>query len=218
MDPDFRQDDGDGKRAKPSALTRPVIGMPRQNRGGAPQLLGQHGPRQHVRPGHVAEGDQQIGLGAHGIAVAIGGADQEARLAHALVAPVPEQRGEFFRRELAPALVEQDLAEGRGRGRRQGAARIGQLADPERPGDPPGIAIDEIGLRRTADLAPGNDVQFQITRPRPLRRRRSPTSARGCRSCALRGGTGGRRRRRHRPGPSRPRAGPRCGHGRSRPA
>mgnify|MGYP001382730948 CR=1 FL=1 len=77
-------------------LTRSMIGMTSQNAGGAPQLFGQHGARQHVRPGHCAEGDQQISLAAQGIAMPIGGADVKARLAHAFIAPLAQQGGEFL--------------------------------------------------------------------------------------------------------------------------
>ena len=77
--------------------------------------------------------------------MAIGGADQEARLAHAIIAPAPQQRGKFFGRELLAAFIQQDFA---GRGQRSGdrAARIGQLGLDHRPGDPLHIAGDQLSL------------------------------------------------------------------------
>src|SRR3569623_292724 len=59
----------------------PMIGVVRKDRGGAEQLLGEHGAGEQVWPGRLAEGEQQVGAPALGIAEAVGGADQESRLA-----------------------------------------------------------------------------------------------------------------------------------------
>ena len=77
-----------GRRAAASAF--PMIGVVGEDAGRAEQLLGQHRPRQQVRPGRRPERQQQVGLAAHLFVVAVGGADQEARLALAAVAPAFE--------------------------------------------------------------------------------------------------------------------------------
>lgn len=86
--------------------------MTSENAGRPPQLLGEHDAGEEMRPGHHAEAEQQIGLRARGIAMAVGRADQEARLAHALVAPAAEQASELFGGQQAPAFIEQNLARG----------------------------------------------------------------------------------------------------------
>ena len=63
---------------------------------------------QQVRPGRRAEGEQQVGLGAYIVAMAVGGADQEARFALATVAPAFELLGELRRRQRFAAFVEDD--------------------------------------------------------------------------------------------------------------
>jgi len=50
-----------------------------------------------VRPGHRPKAGRQVGLFARRAAVPVGRADQEPRLAHAIVAPLAEQGGEVFR-------------------------------------------------------------------------------------------------------------------------
>jgi hypothetical protein len=89
--------------------------------------------------------------------MAIGGADQEARLAHAIVAPAAQHAGEFGWKSGASALVHGHGPRGGG-GNRRRAAAIGQFGDLETPGDALAIALDQLRLGRAADLSPGDDV------------------------------------------------------------
>ena len=85
-----------------------MIGMVGKDARRAEQLLGEHRPGEQMRPGRPAEGEEQVGAGALGIVEAVGAADQEARLAPAVVAPAFEPPGEGERAELLAFLVEQD--------------------------------------------------------------------------------------------------------------
>ena len=76
-----------------------MIGVVRKDRGGAKQLFGEHRADQQVRPCRRAERQQQVGICANVLAVTVGGADQEARLALAIVAPGFEFLGERHRRQ-----------------------------------------------------------------------------------------------------------------------
>lgn len=89
---------GEGPEAKTGGigLSRPVIGVPGQNRRGAEQLFHQHRAGEQMRPGRLAECEQQIGLSPRGIAMAIVRAEHEARFAHAFVTPAAQQMGELF--------------------------------------------------------------------------------------------------------------------------
>src|SRR3546814_863381 len=60
-----------------------------------------------MRPGRAAEREQQVGPRPLGIVETVGGADQEARLAHAVVAPAAKRRGDIARRQHGAGLVEQ---------------------------------------------------------------------------------------------------------------
>jgi hypothetical protein len=61
--------------------------MVRKDGGRAEQLFGEHCPDQQVRPGRGPERQQQVGVDALLLAMAVGGADQEASLALAVIAP-----------------------------------------------------------------------------------------------------------------------------------
>jgi hypothetical protein len=95
------------------------------------------------------------------VAMPVGAADREARLALAAVAPFLELAASSGRQR-RPSLVEQDIDAVGGK-RRRGAAVVGKLGDPGRPGDPLQIALDQLGFRRTADLSASDDVKEQIT-------------------------------------------------------
>ena len=138
--------------------------MAGKNAGRAEELLQQHRPSEQVRPGCRAEREQEIGLLARSLAVAVGGADHEARFANAAVTPAFELAGESFGCQLPAALVEQDGAARRLRVR-NAPARVGQLGQLERPGDAPGITLDQLRLGRTGDLSAGNDVEEHGRRP-----------------------------------------------------
>src|SRR3546814_11975473 len=71
--------------------------------GRTPQLLGEHRAREQMRPGRAAEREQQVGPRPLGIVETVGGADQEARLAHAVVQPAAKRRGDTARRPIGRA-------------------------------------------------------------------------------------------------------------------
>src|SRR3954469_1816183 len=133
-----------GNKARIS-LSFAMIGVIGKDAGGAEQLLGEHGPGEQMRPGRLAEGEQQIGAGALRIAETIGAPDQEPRLADAAVAPALELMGEGERAELLAFLVKQNGDAVFRRGWKLSAA-LGQFGDLHRPCDPLQIAIDQIGL------------------------------------------------------------------------
>ena len=142
-------------------------------------------------------------LAARRIVEAVRRADQEARLANAVVAPALQPLRQFGRAQRLAGLVEQDGDAALGR-RRLLAADIGQLRHLGRPGDPLQIALDQFGLGPAPDPPARDDVEQQAASAprRPARFPRTPTSARDCRSCAPPAGTGGRSRRRRRSAPS----------------
>ena len=80
--------------------------MPREDGGGAVELLGEHGPHQPVRPGLAAEGEPQLGRRQRPLVEPVGTADQERRRPLALVAPAGEAIGELDAGEVAAALVQ----------------------------------------------------------------------------------------------------------------
>ncbi|PAV66666.1 hypothetical protein WR25_13309 [Diploscapter pachys] len=135
-----------------------MIGMPRQNRGRTEQLLGQHRPRQHMRPSRAPKRQQQVRARPLGIVETVGRADQEAQLARAAIAPPLDPPREVQRAEHLALLVQHHphrLRLHRG----HLAAGIGQLGDARRPDDPLQIAIDQLRLGRSPDLAARHDVQ-----------------------------------------------------------
>jgi hypothetical protein len=59
------------------ARSRPMIGMPGENRRRPVYLLRRHDSRQLMRPGHGAKGNDLRGLLAHGRVEAIGTANRD---------------------------------------------------------------------------------------------------------------------------------------------
>src|SRR4051794_34742516 len=92
-----------GNASIPSSF--PMIGVVRKDGGGAPQLFGEHRAGEEVRPGRLAEGQEEVGRGALGLLEAVGAADHEPGLAPAIVAPVLEPAGEFEGAERLALLV-----------------------------------------------------------------------------------------------------------------
>ena len=139
-----------------------MIGMVGKDRRCPEQLLGEHCADEQVRPGRGPERQQQVRLGSLRLLVAIGGADREARLALAAVAPFLEPACKLRRRERLSALVEEDGDAIRRKRRRRspGVRQFGQL---RRPGDALQIALDQLGFRRSADLSSSDDVKEQLT-------------------------------------------------------
>src|SRR5690606_27447970 len=102
--------------------TCPMIGMPCKDTGGAVELFEQHGPREEVRPGGLAECDQQVRFVPLCLRMAVRSPDHKARFTDPTVTPFLELGGKLFGGQVAPALIEQDRAN-----RRQ---RIGDTAAP----------------------------------------------------------------------------------------
>src|SRR3546814_712249 len=70
-----------------------------------PQLLGQHDPRHHMRPGRPTEGNQQIRPLPLRFIETVSRPDQEAALTDPLVAPCLQLAGEFHGRKLLALLI-----------------------------------------------------------------------------------------------------------------
>ena len=82
----------------------------------------------------------------------VGCADQEARLALAIVAPGFELLREFHRGQAFAALIKGD-GHAVGRERRNCAAAIRKLGYLGRPGNPFQIAVNQFGFGSAADLS-----------------------------------------------------------------
>ena len=85
-----------------------MIGVVRKDARRAEQLLGEHGAGEQVRPGRLAEGDEEVGPAPFLVAEAVGAADQETRLAPAAVAPGLELAGESEGAQWLSFFIEQD--------------------------------------------------------------------------------------------------------------
>jgi hypothetical protein len=68
-------------------------------------------------------------------------------------------RGESLRRQICSALIERDSTNWASGWQRDYAAFVRQFGYPETPGNPPRIAINQLGFRRTANLSAGDHVQ-----------------------------------------------------------
>ena len=152
-----------------------MIGMSCKNARRAVELFGQHRARQQVRPGRAAEGEQQVRLPALGLAMPVGGTDQETRLANPAIAPLAENFGKLFGGKIGPFLVERDGAV-RILGRRDLAAGVGQFGQFRIPRDPCQIAIlPRATIWRSmraqqpgSGIAPGSDLAVLAKGPHPL--------------------------------------------------
>ena len=81
--------------------------MPGDDCGGAVKLFGEHRAHQHMRPSRQPETEQQISGVARRRFMAVGGADQKPRLAHATVAP-------YWSRRLGKDVLRAEQASPRG--------------------------------------------------------------------------------------------------------
>ena len=135
-----------------------MIGVPRKDGGSAKQLLHQHGACEKVRPGGLAEGEQQVGFVALGLAVPIGGTEDEATFTDAAITPCFQLRGELYRRHVTTLLVEQHSAERQLR-LWDPSAGFRQFGQPYWPGDALFIARDQLGLGRSRNLAASYNVE-----------------------------------------------------------
>jgi len=125
-----------------------VIGMIGEDARGPEQLLRKHCPGEHMRPRRGTERQQQVGLVLERLIMAVGGADQEARLAPAIVAPAFEFLREFNGGKGLAALVQHNrhaIAQRIG----CGSAAIGQLGNLGRPIDPLQISLCQLRLGRS---------------------------------------------------------------------
>ena len=64
-----------------------MVGMAREDRGGAIQLLGEEHAHEAVRPGHTPERQDQLGALEQSGIEAVGAADQKRKLAAAVLLP-----------------------------------------------------------------------------------------------------------------------------------
>jgi hypothetical protein len=85
-----------------------VIGRPREDGGGAIDLLGQHGARQGVRPGLRSQRQGFVRGLEDGRVEAVGAADDEGDLSHAVVAQARQPLGEGARGSRRSALIAGD--------------------------------------------------------------------------------------------------------------
>jgi hypothetical protein len=121
--------------------------------------------------------DGKVGAVAVGPRMPVRRADQEAGLANAVVAPAGQQLGKFLGRGIRAAFVEQDRAERRlwlG----DAPAALGQLGQLERPGNALGVSLDQLALRRAADLPAGDYVEQHGSTLGPHAHERNPRPSR----------------------------------------
>ena len=83
-----------------------MIGVIGKDRTCPPKLFGQHCPRHQVRPGGLTEGDGEVRAALLLGRQAVGGADQEADFANALILPIADLRGELDGAKLFAGLVQ----------------------------------------------------------------------------------------------------------------
>lgn len=123
-----------------------MIGVPGKDRRHPVELFHQHGARHQMRPGRLAEGEQQIGFDAFLLRMPVRRAQHETRLAHAVIAPAPDNVRELFGGEVLALLVEQYRLVG---GLRLGnaPAGLGQFGQLDRPAQPLFVTFDKLGLR-----------------------------------------------------------------------
>ena len=111
-----------------------------------------------MRPGGLTKGEKQIRLSALLLTMSISGAEHEARLAHAVIAPTAQDFSQFFGGQIPAAFVQQHGFAG---GLRIGNPAPGfrKLGQFYRPGEPLFIARDQLCLGRTGDLATSDYVK-----------------------------------------------------------
>lgn len=122
-----------------------MIGMVGEDASRPKQLLGQHRPDEHVRPGRRPEREEEVGAIAQRLVMAIGCADQKAHLAPAGVAPALQFLGKIRRRQGLTPLIKHDR-DGVGRRIRELPAAVGKLGDLGRPGDALQIAVGQVSF------------------------------------------------------------------------
>src|SRR3546814_13377911 len=100
-----RSRDYQEKRPLHGGLSFAVIRMICKDARGTPQLLGQHDPRHHMRPGRPTEGNQQIRPLPLRFIETVSRPDQEAALTDPLVAPCLQLAGRSEERRVGKECV-----------------------------------------------------------------------------------------------------------------
>ena len=106
-----------------------------------------------MRPGRLAEGEQQVGLAALVFRMPVGGAQYEAAFAHTVVPPAAENVRQILGRDIFPALIEQDSLVRRLR-LGNAAPGFGQFGEFDRPCQPLLIARDKFSLVFAKKITP----------------------------------------------------------------
>jgi len=150
---------------RPARSAAAMIGVTGNDGRSAVELLRQHGASKQMRPGRLAEGEQQVGLAALVFGMPVGGAQYEAAFAHTVVPPASENVRQILGREIFPALIEQD---GLVRRLRLGNAApgFGQFGEFHRPCQPLLIARDKFSLGRARNFSASDDMKQNDQRSR----------------------------------------------------
>jgi hypothetical protein len=144
-----------------------MVGVPREDRRGAIELLGEHHADQPMRPGGPAEGEAQLGAGEKLVRQTIRAADQEGGAAPPPVAPDAQPLGQLGAAQVAPGRVEGDERRGVAPGAERGRQiplplDLDQLAG---RGEPREVAPRQRVDGRVAAAADGEDAQAQRRGP-----------------------------------------------------
>ena len=160
-----------------------MIGGARQDRGGAIELLGEHGPNQHVGPDHRAERQAVARPVPDARVKPVGPADQEAQVSRAIVPEPRKKGGEGWGGEgLSPlvqgtemrpleCLSQESHAFGAGSAGSLDLVDAGgpEAQGPARPGEAAEIVLHEVALGPRAQAPDGEDANPQARAP-PSRR------------------------------------------------
>jgi len=157
-----------------------MVGAAGEDRDGAVDLFGEHDADQGMGPGLDAEGEGLVGSGEDVGGEAVGAADHQDELAHAVVAQAGDAGGEGARGVRLAVLVatddvsvlevvQQELALG-------GLTRLSAFqledldrAEPERAargGGALGVVAREVGLGRAAETADDEEGELQLATER----------------------------------------------------
>jgi len=135
-----------------------MIGMPGKYRCGPEQLFHQHGAGEQMRPGRLAERQQQVCLVPFLLRVPVCRAEHETAFAHPAIAPLFEHFGEFLGRQVLALFIEQDSAKRRLR-IRDAPAGFGQFGELYGPCDALFITRNQLRLGRTGNLSASDDME-----------------------------------------------------------
>lgn len=82
-----------------------MIGVTGQNHRGAIELFGQHGAKQHMRPGGAAKGNPRLRPGENGAVMPVGAANGKIGCAGTIIAMPLQKLGKRLGRGVAPMRV-----------------------------------------------------------------------------------------------------------------